>query len=259
MQTHLQRPPSKTLQSDQTFSHTIHHHILTVILLSQNPGWWKERPWSLPVLASFTLNHQIVRIVGKPTCTMSVSKPIASTNICKQAHSMYNIHKQAHMHNVCNSSSFYAGENIRMRLPINIHIPISAFKKTIRMPIDWRDKKQLRHKNWLIAGRDKNQPIDGFCNSYHHQSCNTEISIILWVVWGLCNSHHHQRLQYKKINHPLGFVMFMQLSSSSKTAIQKNQSFFGVCEACAQLSSSKTAIQKNQLFFGGLWGLCKGG
>ncbi len=82
-------------------------------------------------------------------------------NICKQAHSMYNIHKQAHMHNVCNSSSFYAGENIRMRLPINIHIPISAFKKAIRMPIDWRDKKQLRHKNWLIAGRDKNQPIDG--------------------------------------------------------------------------------------------------
>jgi hypothetical protein len=44
--------------------------------------------------------------------------------------------------------------------------------------------------------------------------------------------------------------MFMQLSSSSKTAIQKNQSFFGVCEVCAQLSSSKTAIQKNQLFFG---------
>ncbi len=65
--THLQRPPSKTLQSDQTFSHTIHHHILTVILLSQNPGWWKERPWRLPILASFTLNHQIVRIVGKPT------------------------------------------------------------------------------------------------------------------------------------------------------------------------------------------------
>jgi hypothetical protein len=54
----------------------------------------------------------------------------------------------------------------------------------------------------------------------------------------------------QKINHPLGFVMFMQLSSSSKTAIQKNQSFFGVCEVCAQLSSSKTAIQKNQLFFG---------
>lgn len=86
---HLQRPPSKTLQYDQTFSHTIHHHILTVILLSQNPGWWKERPWSLPILASFPLNHQIVRIVGKPTCTISVSKPIESKNICKQAQSKY--------------------------------------------------------------------------------------------------------------------------------------------------------------------------
>jgi hypothetical protein len=94
----------------------------------------------------------------------------------------------------------------------------------------------LRHKNWLIAGRDKNQPIDG-CLQFLSSS----------------------KLQYRNINHSLGCVRFMQLSSSSKTAIQKNQSFFGVCEVCAQLSSSKTAIQKNQLFFGGLWGLCKGG
>jgi hypothetical protein len=30
--------------------------------------------WNLPILASFTLNHEIVRIVGKPAYTISVRK-----------------------------------------------------------------------------------------------------------------------------------------------------------------------------------------
>jgi len=34
----------------------------------------RESFWSLPILASFTLNHEIVRIVGKPAYTISVRK-----------------------------------------------------------------------------------------------------------------------------------------------------------------------------------------
>jgi hypothetical protein len=34
----------------------------------------RESFWNLPILASFTLNHEIVRIVGKPAYTISVRK-----------------------------------------------------------------------------------------------------------------------------------------------------------------------------------------
>jgi hypothetical protein len=78
-------------------------------------------------------------------------------------------------------------------------------------------------------------------------------------VWGLCNSHHHQRRQYKKINHPLGFVMFMQLSSSSKTAIQKKSIIlWGLWGLCTTLIIKDCNTKKSVILWG-LWGLCKGG
>jgi hypothetical protein len=81
----------------------------------------------------------------------------------------------------------------------------------------------------LIAGRDKNQPIDG-CLQFLSSS----------------------KLQYKNINHSLGCVRFMQLSSSSKTAIQKNQSSFGVCDVYVTLIIIKDCNTKKSII---LWGL----
>ncbi len=249
MQTHLQRPPSKTLQYDQTFSHTIHHHILTVILLSQNPGWWKERPWSVPILASFTLNHQIVRIVGKPTCTISVSKHIA----CK-----ISISKPT-----CTMSIIAAASMLEKTSEWGCQSTFTFQYLLLKKPSGCQLIGETRNNwdtrtDWLLAETRTNQ-LMVVCNSYHHQSCNTKISIILWGVWGLCNSHHHQRRQYKKINHPLGFVMFMQLSSSSKTAIQKKSIIlWGLWGLCTTLIIKDCNTKKSVILWG-LWGLCKGG
>jgi hypothetical protein len=54
----------------------------------------------------------------------------------------------------------------------------------------------------------------------------------------------------------LGCVRFMQLSSSSKTTIQKKNSSFGVCDVYVTLIIIKDCNTKKSIILWGLWGLC---
>ncbi len=90
----------------------------------------------------------------------------------------------------------------------------------------------------IKAAIQKYQSFFGLCEVYATliiiKDCNTKKSIILWGLWCLCNSHHHQRLQYKKINHSLGFVRLVHNSHHQRLQYKKISYSLGVYEVYAK-------------------------